>query len=751
MLSSDECQYDTLGSKTNRLSVASEAAGDDMASDSGVSDTTASDATVGSWESSSSTLAVSNTSCETTGWGTLDEADSPDLTPSSTSENFCIGPKDSLHRASVKYLRKMEHQLPSSDESRGPAWIGQVVDGRTRRTSMATLASMAASFRRKTCADEDGPNQYVLSVVYRGRCTHHLVARERFGAAFAINGRQTRCKSIESVVYMLALTQDAKWPVQLQHPVAPVEDPAEVMVEGRMLFSSNNMDAALHCYDKAIATVHRLSKMFPTNECEYEHQLSMAHELRSVVLLNRRRYSEAAEDAHTASDMAPEWWKPHFTRGLALRAGERFDDAVAAFQRAHNLLPIGDVKADQCTTAIRDTRALQAQAQQELSKKKLDDIESARKNSMAADQLPCKRPSFPFGPHMSDEGIWYILRKRELCDQRRASSCAAARHYRSRANAVVNTSMTDLCRELRQRTAAANARASGGDAQGLRDVGSLALEAPALPDVTKEAADLEKMFEQRLLPTGRWRVQQQQHVTTWMQWYHLRMGQKLPAFDLEQRHEQTTALYTWVLTTAHVLRNNVFCGDSPMGALTLHVVARKPIHEFTAVELCVMLPELTSVNVVQIIPSDRLHGELKCDDVLPGDDALPAQRLRVSTITGNYSELLEHDCKDVPTPDLVLFMDSGRQADPQIQADFEDAVDHLSKRRVPIIFTQRFRERHAEIKQWLRDMQVAVAQDTIGGNDLCSLKACSSDAAGNTTLEDKHEGQHNGYILFAPA
>ena len=158
MLSSDECQYDTLGSKTNRLSVASEAAGDDMASDSGVSDTTASDATVGSWESSSSTLAVSNTSCETTGWGTLDEADSPDLTPSSTrfgqenkgeesvcmcvcvracslslslsfslslsdlfllshacssrtpphlSENFCIGPKDSLHRASVKYLRKM--------------------------------------------------------------------------------------------------------------------------------------------------------------------------------------------------------------------------------------------------------------------------------------------------------------------------------------------------------------------------------------------------------------------------------------------------------------------------------------------------------------------------------------------------------------------------------------------------------------------------------------------------------------------
>ena len=281
----------------------------------------------------------------------------------------------------------------------------------------------------------------------------------------------------------------------------------------------------------------------------------------------------------------------------------------------------------------------------------------------------------------------------------------------------------------------------------------------------------------------------------------------------------------------HLQQNNVFCGDSPMGALTLHVVARKPIHEFTAVELCVMLPELTSVNVVQvrvsafdlrvartqththtlthslthslslslsltpslthshthlhtfahshslahthaqhsrcqIIPSDRLHGELKCDDVLPGDDALPAQRLRVSTITGNYSELLEHDCKDVPTPgqgqtllllllmmcisgpvvlgmahtpslfhlllhsltlpllmyaaDLVLFMDSGRQADPQIQADFEDAVDHLSKRRVPIIFTQRFRERHAEIKQWLRDMQVAVAQGT------CSSSSSSS-------------------------
>ena len=94
---------------------------------------------------------------------------------------------------------------------------------------------------------------------------------------------------------------------------------------------------------------------------------------------------------HCSAAACPEWWKPHFTRGLALRAGERFDDAVAAFQRAHNLLPIGDVKADQCTTAIRDTRALQAQAQQELSKKKLDDIESARKNSMAADQLPCKR------------------------------------------------------------------------------------------------------------------------------------------------------------------------------------------------------------------------------------------------------------------------------------------------------------------------------------------------------------------------
>lgn len=59
--------------------------------------------------------------------------------------------------------------------------------------------------------------------------------------------------------------------------------------------------------------------------------------------------------------------------------------------------------------------------------------------------------------------------------------------------------------------------------------------------------------------------------------------------------------------------------------------------------------------------------------------------------------------------DLVLFMDSGRRADPRIQADFEDAVDFLTKRKVPIIFTQRFHERHTEVQQWLRDLQLTTA------------------------------------------
>ncbi|EGD77139.1 hypothetical protein PTSG_12590 [Salpingoeca rosetta] len=695
-----------------------------------------------------------------------------DTVPSATSENFSLGPRDSLHRVSIKMLRKMK------DMPAGPAWMGHVDASPRRRSTFAALSSVAASFRRKTTTDADSPNQYILSVVYQGRCTHHLIARERGGQPFSINKRLTRCKSLQSLVYMLALTKDERWPVHLKHPVAPIEDPAEVLVEGRMLFSSNNNDAALYCYNKAIATVQRLMAMFPHKESDYEYELAMAYDLKATVLFSKRKYREAADAAYAATTLAPEWWKPHFSRGLALRQARAFDEAVTDFQRAHDLLPNGDVKAEQCLTAIRDTNTLRDQTHREISKQKMTDIEYVRKNT-ADNKATRRKQSIVFGPHISDEGIWYILRKRELCAEKRAGTFTAtaattpvmaaakvqARHAKAarRASddgiAAVESGNDDgettsprerratgLCTELKQRTVCV-----GGDTSNDSIADPYAhfqLEAPALPDLFKEHTALEKLFEERLLPTGRWRVPQQQHVSTWTQWYHLRMGQKLPEYELEARHEKTSEMYSWVLTTAHVLRQNIFHDTTPSGSLSMHIVARKPIHEFSAVELCAMLPEMTAINVVQIIPSDRLRGELKCDDVLPGDEDMPAQHLRVSTISGSYSDLLAEDCQHVTKPDLVLFIDSGRQADPQIQADFEDAVDFLTRRKVPIVFTQRFHERHKQVAQWLRDLQVTVAADPKGENPLCSLRA--QQEGEESMLVDKHEGQHNGFILFAP-
>lgn len=75
-----------------------------------------------------------------------------------------------------------------------------------------------------------------------------------------------------------------------------------------------------------------------------------------------------------------EWWKPHFSRGLALRAAERHDEALNAFQTAYNLLPDDHVRAVQCAAAIRDTNAARTKQRRRLSMQALSAIEQLRAN-----------------------------------------------------------------------------------------------------------------------------------------------------------------------------------------------------------------------------------------------------------------------------------------------------------------------------------------------------------------------------------
>eukprot|EP00049_Salpingoeca_infusionum_P013907 m.259240 g.259240 ORF g.259240 m.259240 type:complete len:801 (-) comp15551_c0_seq8:68-2470(-) len=619
------------------------------------------------------------------------------------ADNFQLGPKDTLQRTAHGFVR-------SETGPDSTAWMGTT----SMQSRRGTMQSVSASFQLKDAEGYEAPNQYILSVMYKGAATHHLIARQDASETFNLNKKPTRCTRLDDVIDSLKHASDT-WPVPLKTPVSGIEDPCELQLEGKTFMSQGRPNYALHCYKKSIDTLERLMELFPKRETEYEHDLAVVYDLRASFHLARANYSEGVEDCRRASALQPEWWKPHFNCGMLYRAAKRYDDAIREFNSANSLLPAGDPRCDQCVRAATDTDLERKTEQQELSVLGLKEIAVARE-SFGSIQ-PRKASEFSFSDVLSDEAIWYVMKKQEICKKNKpVSSVEASRQ------------------QLEGRVSA-----EPDDVYELADVEqtleTLQPKAPSLIELHKEHAQLQKLFEQHLIPHGRWRLSQAQHIRSWGNFFSARLGQRFDEYQVDSTNVSTSNLYSWVLTVQDILLSQVWPGGQVPQKLCVHIIARKPINGFTTVELCALFPQVTSIEVLQVIPSDRWSAETICDNVLPaGDDTVP-QKLKFISCTGNYSELLEADLDFVSTPDLVMFCDSSKQSDSAIQADFEDAIHHLQKAFVPMVFTQRFESRHHEVNTWLKQLMIKAAPSMylticrlcLNGVVNCCIVKCAGD------------------------
>ncbi len=120
----------------------------------------------------------------------------------------------------------------------------------------------------------------------------------------------------------------------------------------------------------------------------YEHySLALDATPDSHVLLSNRcqaylkvgRHAAALADAERLVDLAPGWAKGHYRHGCALRASERFGDAVGAFERAVKLEPWNE-ETSSALSAARNLERSQCELEHDLERAR---VSSTRRQAVA--------------------------------------------------------------------------------------------------------------------------------------------------------------------------------------------------------------------------------------------------------------------------------------------------------------------------------------------------------------------------------
>eukprot|EP00730_Choanoeca_flexa_P000054 TRINITY_DN10023_c0_g1_i1.p1 TRINITY_DN10023_c0_g1~~TRINITY_DN10023_c0_g1_i1.p1 ORF type:complete len:806 (+),score=205.32 TRINITY_DN10023_c0_g1_i1:110-2527(+) len=554
----------------------------------------------------------------------------------------------------------------------------------------------AATYIAMQLDDADAPVQFILSIVHKQRLSHHLLNRTAPGEPFTINKQPTPCVTLEQAVRYLSRPQGDKWPVTLTEPVAGVEDCTELHQEAKMLLGQGHYRAALHCFNKIVNNLNARMADDPDCASSIEHTLAETYNMRSFAYYGLQDYTAASADAYKASQLEPEWWRPYYSRGMALKKADDLEGAIRCYRQAINVLPKGHAREPQCERALAQAEKRLEETKQLRSLQGKQEIKAQRTCPIA------KETNMKFHPDMSDLGIWFTVLRR---DQSQADGCSDA-----------------LRRELDERVISTQFDDDLDDES--ISLEQLKWEAPLPEDLAQEYRQLEELHVDSAVPRERWRVSQRQHLKTWPEWFRLRLqaalGEPPSAINVK-----TTEMYSWVLTAANLVETML--GDDGIndGHLTLHIVTQQPLNAFSILELAILLPNISTLDVWQTVVEQQ-SACLVCDHDLPGDDQLPMQHVRNVILPGTYDSVQHF----MPKPDLLLVLDQNPQSNtPAITAGLEDAICDLHRRSVPVLMTQASHRGYTSIKSWVKQLLLTCAPSLTGVNPFAALRNDSEDTS----------------------
>lgn len=292
----------------------------------------------------------------------------------------------------------------------------QLNDG-SRRSSTASNASCATS--------GELPSQFVLSVIYRGKPTHHLIKRAGPGEPFFINNKQTDACTLQDLVKLLKEKQEW-WPVVLTTPVKAILPFQPLTAEARDLLNHSYFEDALKCLEEAQLYVEVQRKIHRYTEAQYSHEMANIYDLMSTAHLGLDDPTSAKKLAQQAIDLEPEWWSPYSARANAERALELYDDAKASIRQADALLPLGDPRVSVLQRTFEEIDEIQQMGAKRISQERQLRITSTRRKSVSQVKAETT-PELRFGEDMPDETIWYLSQKCLLCDTREPTLTTCSR------------------------------------------------------------------------------------------------------------------------------------------------------------------------------------------------------------------------------------------------------------------------------------------------------------------------------------
>eukprot|EP00045_Choanoeca_perplexa_P012786 m.141658 g.141658 ORF g.141658 m.141658 type:complete len:800 (-) comp16134_c0_seq1:43-2442(-) len=575
--------------------------------------------------------------------------------------------------------------------------------------------------------DPDAPCQFILSLVHKQRLSHHLLNRKAPGEPFSINKQPTPCVTLEEAVKYLSSPREG-WPVTLVEPWAAEEDCDELHQEAKMLLGQGHYRAALHCFNKIIANLERRMESDTESSSSLEHILAETYNMRSFAHYGLQDYSAASDDAYKSSQLEPEWWRPYYSRGMALKKADDLEGAIRCYRQAINVLPKGHARESQCERAL-------AQAEKRLEEtKQLKSLQGTQEVQTKRAEAMTENTTIKFHPDMSDLGIWFTVRRREVSH---GDSCSDALR-REIDERVISTQFDDEDEEM-------------------MTLDKLKWDAPLPEELAQEHRRLEGLHIEGGVPCERWRLSQKQPVKSWSDWYRLRV-QKTAPDPVTATSILTTEMYAWALTAANVVETSLGDELTPKDTLTLHIVAAHPVDPFSVLELAILMPHIAKLDVWQTI-LDHDTATLVCDDELPGDDSLPMQHVRNVVLPGAY-DTLEHL---MPKPDLLLVLDQQKGKDSSqamaVTAGLEDAVCDLHRRGVPVLMTQSTHRGHGSIKSWVKQLLLTPSPDHTGANPFAALRhpdddssdtmsVYSVESSATITSDRSVDGRAHGYTVL---
>eukprot|EP00052_Salpingoeca_macrocollata_P013358 m.104330 g.104330 ORF g.104330 m.104330 type:complete len:880 (-) comp18882_c0_seq1:22-2661(-) len=489
------------------------------------------------------------------------------------------------------------------------------------------------------------PNQYVLSVVYRGRPTHHKLQRRFPGEFFSVNGKVLEhCTTLEKVVKLLC-QKHSFWPVALSEGIPSLPNPTDLLALAQQHVANGAFKESVEVFTQAIESMERHRMLVPKNVTDTTsiHELAQALEARAVVHARMENYDLALQDCEEAIRIEPEYWMRHYTRGSVLKDMRNFSEARRSYQQARFLVPIESTK-----------QAVVANAEKELRELELD-YDTARaqeaqdKKAEYAQQLAASVTS---GIPVDVDFAWFFCHCCEVCDKRMPglSSCAHCHASFFCSKHVEQASVHNVkCQD-----AAASASGKTFRPRHLTDT-----------EMQELVRSVCLWGQKQLLPKGRLRVAQQRDFGTWRQWLSYRVGVPMST-PASSKQQEVMSLFSFVLTTVACLQmlglkgakdivrvHHVQLSNNDEPTTQLAQALANTVNPCLWTELCAVLPSVKSFFYAQIDPDTRGPCVKLFDDVLPAAEEAPLQRLTVVNYKGPYRSACTAVCAALPNIILV--------------------------------------------------------------------------------------------------